>query len=351
MDELLLMRGEELQRSALRQNVVSSRFFSSSQALSYSLSEFLVHLEQQCVQLSETGHMLLDFGSAENHLIDAYLGGKPVLELEMRMMQYISSVDAEAGVSLDSDASLEMLRAKVRQEPLPKDLQQVLLKELGSPSAARACLELLETAVSFLQGLHTPNLFQFSILHCSSHTFAAHLNDTETGGNMVQHLEIGEKLLGEYVASVLLMDAQAVRQTLGLKSSGASVFTTQLRLKHIESVHSALRDYLTVDPFAQVRLKYKQPLDEQSAQMVTGTARQGTLDLSVLLQVMKTFIIASLSEDTINDKVSIKETLSYLEYQDTYLSDFPWFAAFPDAVPMANIVEVYNALRAAAQLN
>jgi hypothetical protein len=349
VDELLLMRGEEQQRSSLRQNEVSSRFFSPAQAIVYNLSDYMVFLEQQCVQLSEAGHLQFDFDIAELHLIDAYLGGKPLLQLEMRMMQYISSVDENAGVSLDSDASLDSLRRKVRQEPLPKDLMQSLLKELGSPSAARSCLELLETAVTFLQGnlLFTQSN---SRMRLSSMTNLAFFVATETGGNLVQNLDIGEKLLAEYVSLVLLMPAEVVRQNLGLKSSG-SVFYSQMRLKHIESVHVALRDYLTVDPFAQVRPKYKDVLDQQTSQEVTTLAKSNSLDASVLLPVLKNFIITTLNEDLISEKVAIKEVAAYLESDDVYLSDLPWFANFPESIRMGNVVDFFNTVRGATQLN
>ena len=42
--------------------------------------------------------------------------------------------------------------AQVPQEALPRDLQRTITADFRSPSDAQACLEVLDTAVSFLQG-------------------------------------------------------------------------------------------------------------------------------------------------------------------------------------------------------
>lgn len=360
VDELLLLRGEELQRSALRQNVVSSRFFAPSQAIAYNLSAFVEHLEQQCVQLNESGQFVLDFASAERYLIDAFLGGKPVLELELRMMSYIASVSDEAGgVALDSDAHVGALKHKVKQEPLAADVQRALLKELASPSAARACLELIETSVSFLQ---------------------------ETGGSVGALLNVGDKPLGEYISSVLLMSAEQVctrrricngefgipsyhrfilffcacvsvcfgsrqvRAKLGL-SAANSAFATHVCLKHIVALHAALRDVLTADAFAQVLPKYKAPLDADHTAVLGSLAKQGALDVPALLTALKPFVQDNLAESFISERIAVKEVIGELEVDERALSDLAWWPAFPDSIRMSQIVALYHALKQVVTLN
>lgn len=56
------------------------------------------------------------------------------------MMQYTNAQSGNAGT----------LKQKVKQEKLPTEMADKILKELGSPIQARACLELLETCISFL---------------------------------------------------------------------------------------------------------------------------------------------------------------------------------------------------------
>eukprot|EP00455_Lapot_gusevi_P008910 TRINITY_DN1393_c0_g1_i11.p1 TRINITY_DN1393_c0_g1~~TRINITY_DN1393_c0_g1_i11.p1 ORF type:complete len:543 (+),score=276.56 TRINITY_DN1393_c0_g1_i11:197-1630(+) len=306
VDELLLTRGEELQRAASRQNVVSSKFFSEAHALQYELAGgFLPFVEQQCVQFSETGNLVYDFKNAEQFLLDMYLSGKPLIDLEVRMMQYIGSDGGSSSINID------LLRQKLKQEPLPKDILQLALKELGSPQAARHCLELLETCVSFLQ---------------------------ETGGHLVQQLasDVAEKTLGEYVRTLLLMEDGAI---------GSQVVSQQVRLKHIESLYNALRDHITVDPFANVRPKYREPIDEKTAENLVNVVKSNQLDLNILLPILKNFITSNLSEDLLSSQQPIKHVIGYLEANDTYLVDMPWFANFPEDLLMCNVVEVFNTLR------
>ncbi len=58
------------------------------------------------------------------------------------MMQYIDQSGGQGA---------GLLKQKVKQENLPKDVAKAIIKELSSPSKARLTLELLETCISFLQ--------------------------------------------------------------------------------------------------------------------------------------------------------------------------------------------------------
>jgi hypothetical protein len=297
VDELLLMRGEEQQRSSARQGVVSSKFFLPAHALAYDFGAFLQFVEKQCVRHLENGSTAYDLRGAEQYLLDAFFTGKPLIDLEVRMMQF-----SNAG-----EGSVPALQQKVRQEPLSKEMAQVILKEVGSPSQARACLELLETCVSFLQA---------------------------TGGSFVQRLDVGEKTLGEYIRTVLLMKEA---------DFGSRTISQQVRLKHIDSLWKLLRDVTVVDPFANVRPKYRESLDEkQSEALLAATA---LMDVEVLLPLLREFICGQLTEEHIDKESSLKATLGFLESGDAYLSDLPWFASsFPAALLMKHAMATYELL-------
>jgi hypothetical protein len=127
--------------SNVRQPEISSKFFTAAHAVTYDLlGGFAPFVEKQCVQYTATGQVMYDFKNAEIYLLDLF-SGKPLIQLEVRLFQYSNT---EAG-------STYALRQKVKQEPLTKEMMQAVLKELGTTSRARACLELLETCVSFLQ--------------------------------------------------------------------------------------------------------------------------------------------------------------------------------------------------------
>eukprot|EP01006_Ploeotia_vitrea_P051306 TRINITY_DN67549_c12_g1_i1.p2 TRINITY_DN67549_c12_g1~~TRINITY_DN67549_c12_g1_i1.p2 ORF type:complete len:642 (+),score=400.22 TRINITY_DN67549_c12_g1_i1:28-1926(+) len=303
VDEILLMRGEELQRSASRQGVVSSKFFTNAHSLSYRLEAFAEFVEKQCTQHSASGSVAYDFKSAEQYLLDTVFMGKPLIDLEVRMMQY---TNAQSGGSVTA-----LLRQKVRQEPLNKDACDQILKELASPSVARHVMELLETTISFLQA---------------------------TGGAFVQRLDIGDKPLGEYVQTVLLMDSKEFVSRTLLK---------EVCLKHIDALWRLLRDFTVVDPFTHVRTKYKAPLDEKQAELLQESV--DALKLDVLVPLLKEFICSQLTEDHMGDDADVKGTVGYIDLPDgdAYLMDLDWFDAFPDGLQMKNVLAVYKLLEEA----
>ena len=299
VDEYLLMRGDELQRSGGRQGVVSSKFFSQGHSLSYDFGVFAQFVEKQCVRNSKTGSVIYDFRAAEQYLLDRFLSGKPLIDLVVRMVQFTDA----AGV-----ANTSLLRQKVEQVPLPPDMAASVVKDLGGPTKAQVCLDLLETCISFLQS---------------------------TGGSYIQHLDVGEKTLGEYTKDVLLMkDAEF----------GSRVVSHSVQLKHVDALWKLLRNITEVDPFANVRQKYREEMDEKSVELVMEAGAH--LDKSILLPAMKEFISSQLVEDHISADGHIKEIVGYLESQDgEYLVDLPWFAThFPSMLQMRHALSVFNTL-------
>jgi len=298
VDELLLLRGNELQRSSARNHTISSKFFSSAHALSYNLhDEFLPFVEKQCVQLSPNGDLIYDFKAAEQYLLDVYFMGKPLIELTVRMFQY---ANADQGSSMG-------LREKVKQEFLTQDTEHKILAELGSQSVARTCLELLDTCISFLMA----------------------------AGDQSLRLDVGDMSLGQYVRTVLCMEEVEF---------GSSLIATKVKLKHIDCLRKLLRDFTVVDPFASVRPKYRAPLDEKDQALLTERAAK--MDLNVLCSVLKEYIISILSEDNQSATHTIKSVMDFLldDVSDQYLSEMPWAAEFPDKLVMGQILETYRCL-------
>jgi hypothetical protein len=301
VDELLLMRGNELQRSSSRNHSISSKFFSSAHALSYNLNdEFLPFVEKQCVQISPNGDMVYDFKAAEQYLLDVYFMGKPLIELTVRMIQF-ANADVGAGFGL---------REKVKQEFLTQDTEQKILAELGSQSAARTCLELLDTCISFLMA----------------------------AGDQSLRLDVGDMSLGQYVRTVLCMEEVEF---------GSKIVTQKVKLKHIDCLRKLLRDFTVVDPFSSVRPKYRAALDEKSKEHLIELSN--FMDLTVFVPLLKEYMIEQLGEDFQSEDSSMKAIVGFLcvEESDQYLSDLPWFTShFPDSLRMKNCMDVYTTLQA-----
>jgi len=202
-----------------------------------------------------------------------------------------------------------LLRQKVSQELLDKETMDQIVKELGSKTEARKCMELLETCISFLQA---------------------------TGGSFIQHLDVGEKTLGQYTKEVLMMEHAEF---------GSNIVSSQVRLKHIDSLWKLLRDYTVVDHFANVRPKYRQILDEQRAAVMLKDAK--FLDLGVLLPLMKELITGPLTADLMGANIALKDAMGNTSHMDTYLMDLPWFSDyFSGDLPMSVALDVYKRLEA-----
>uniref|UniRef100_A0A7S0DVA6 Uncharacterized protein n=1 Tax=Amorphochlora amoebiformis TaxID=1561963 RepID=A0A7S0DVA6_9EUKA len=296
--EKLLLRGQELQRNSSRKNVVSSKFFSRPHALSYDLDgKFIPFVAKQCVSISDGGDKVYNFDNAEQYLLDVFFVGKPLVEMELRMVQY---TDDEGAVNT------MLLKEKVDQEPLTREEQKQILNELGSPAAAHKCMRLLETCISFLQA---------------------------TGGSYIQNLGVGEKFLIEYVKDVLLMKDV---------DFGSHTIQSKIKLKHIDSLWKTLRDFTVKDPFENVHARYKEVLDAKDGkQLKTATKK---LDLDSLVPTLQELIIQRLTEPQMSATAPIADFIGWAPVGENFMNDLSWFQHFPPKIPMSNIVDVYKLL-------
>ena len=139
---------------------------------------------------------------------------------------------------------LESIRAKVKQEDIPLETEQGLRNDFMSASAAQKCLELLDTALSFLQA---------------------------TGGSFAQLTHLGDTLLEEYLQTVLLVKN---------KVFASQVVSTTLRVRHIDALYKLLRRKLVADPFEKVLSKYKKPLPASHMRKLEAACAHMDLDVS-----------------------------------------------------------------------
>eukprot|EP00463_Aulacantha_scolymantha_P006353 TRINITY_DN7996_c0_g1_i1.p1 TRINITY_DN7996_c0_g1~~TRINITY_DN7996_c0_g1_i1.p1 ORF type:complete len:142 (-),score=13.89 TRINITY_DN7996_c0_g1_i1:168-593(-) len=117
----------------------------------------------------------------------------------------------------------------------------------------------------------------------------------------------------------------------------------QVQLKHIDCLYRVLKDFTVVDPFSNVRSRYRDPLDEKTAEnLVQNIAPHLKLDL--LLPTLKEFIASHLTEDTLTTSSTIKEMLNFYDDEDNFHT-MPWFkTGFPNNITLSNVVDVYNKL-------
>lgn len=305
VDQVLLMRGLDVQRHSTRKNEISSSHLTRAHCLIFNTEgEFMPYVHKHCVHFAEggSGDMVYDFEAAEKFLIDRYFYNKPLINLSLPGFSYADDVQS------DSRASL---KAKVNQEMLPSELEKAIRREFTTPAAAQSLLRRLETCINFLNA---------------------------TGGTFVKGLgaEVGDIMLADYLSKDLLMAenqimefGQAVRQ--------------QVQLKHLESLWTLLQSLTDVDIFANVLPQYCAPIETEASAALTNAAMH--LDLDVLLPALKDFITTRLiSEGGVAPQHALKDTLDWVEYQDDYLADFEWFETFPRVVANANALECYQLL-------
>jgi len=294
--ERLLLRGGNMQRIEDRKSVVTTNFFSTAHALSYSLQDkFSPYVAKNCVTFTDDGRIVYDFENAEQYLLDVFFTGKPLVKQMVRMVQYR---DDEGAVNT------HLFRQKVTQVALSREEQKKILSELGSPAAANKCMRLLETCISFLQA---------------------------TGGSLVQKLDVADLKISDYVKDVLLMDDVIF---------GSETVKRNMKLKHIDGLFKILRGYTVADVFEAVRPKYKDSLDQKATSIVKDSLRK--LNLEVLLPAMQEAIIQYLSEGNMSADGPIHEFLGYMEHDDVYFNDMSWFQHFPKMLLMKNICDVYK---------
>eukprot|EP01052_Picozoa_sp_SAG31_P039586 SAG31_NODE_5517_length_2482_cov_3.611414_5_plen_160_part_00 len=132
VDQVLLLRGQDVQRHSSRKNEISTRFLTPAHCLVYDTErEVLPHVAAHCVRhaaAATAGDLVYDFGAAEKFLIDRYFYNKPLLNLALPGFQYSDGTEAAARVSL---------KDKIPQGPLSREQEQAIRRELTTPAAAQ----------------------------------------------------------------------------------------------------------------------------------------------------------------------------------------------------------------------
>ena len=83
------MRATRGQREAARRPLIISRFFTAAHSLSYDLQTKLIpFFEKQCVTMTNDSSGGYDFKKAEAMIIDRYLAGLPVIDLEQKLFVF-----------------------------------------------------------------------------------------------------------------------------------------------------------------------------------------------------------------------------------------------------------------------
>jgi len=291
VDQVLLMRGLDVQRHSTRKNEISSRHMTGVHSLVFDTQEeFVPYVAKHCLHYGAagSGEVVYDFEAAEKFLIESYFYNKPLINLHLPGFSYADDVQATARTSL---------KGKVHQERIPLDLEATINREFTTPAAAQLVLRRLETCINFLNA---------------------------TGGSFVERLgdEVGEMALSSYLEKDLLMDEREVA-TFGL------AIRQQIKLKHLEALWDLLQSLTAVDVFAPVLPQFRQELAPAIAASLTEASAK--LDLDSLLPALKEFILGQLTREGTSADGALKDALDWVMVDGEFLSDIEWFGDhFPE---------------------
>ena len=314
VDQVLLMRGLDVQRHSTRKNEISSRYMTNAHTLVFDTQEeFNPYVGKHCVHYAESGNQVYDFEAAEKFLIERYFYNKPLINLRLPGFSYADDVQATARTSL---------KGKVTQERIPLELESTIKREFTTPAAAQLVLRRLETCINFLNA---------------------------TGGSFVERLgdEVGEMALSSYLADDLLMDAREIA-TFGL------AIRQQIKLKHLEALWDLLQSLTDVDLFVAVLVQFRRELTPTATSALTQAAP--LLELDSLLPAMKDFILSQLTREGTSADGPLRETLEWIQYEEDktipsqqrrFLSDYKWFdERFPseDSLEIGTSLACYRLL-------
>jgi hypothetical protein len=101
VDQVLLMRGQDVQRHATRKNEISSRFMQPAHSLTFDTEhEVEPYVHKHCVHHSSAGELVYDFEAAEQFVVDRYFYNKPLINLRLPGFSYADAESASRSVSL-----------------------------------------------------------------------------------------------------------------------------------------------------------------------------------------------------------------------------------------------------------
>lgn len=174
-----------------------------------------------------------------------------------------------------------------------------------------------------------------------------------TGGDSVMlGKSLGNMPLAHYVRDVLLLPEDSLvssewPQLLMICRNCClpGVIVTRVRLKHLASLFSTLRELTGGDSFATVELVYKSEMPDVLKSSFDAARQEMPLD--VLLPNAKDFMLSYLCNDMYNPNCDMKDSLGCwtVSGEDAELADLEWYEThFPSDVPLKYMVDAYKIL-------
>ncbi|MES1913984.1 MAG: hypothetical protein MHM6MM_006124, partial [Cercozoa sp. M6MM] len=215
----------------------------------------------------------------------------------------------EGDTAAAQEALLGRLSRQIAQRPASSQLLETVKRVVTAPCVAQLLLERLHTVVSFV------------------------VSTADAGVQIADTAADGSVLLSDFAKQILRHTEQETAQQEVWKVT---------HLNNVRALAQLLRRYVRVDVFAAVRPKYRDPLPPSMEQEVRASA--ASLDCAVLLPTLRSFIVTHLREDTYDASEGLKTLTSYLDADEEFLCDLPWFEHMPESPRLKHILSFYETL-------
>ncbi|EFC45119.1 hypothetical protein NAEGRDRAFT_79490 [Naegleria gruberi] len=313
--------------------VISSSDLDTSLAFKFSLKEDLMpFVRDHCrrpISFKSTDSIKYDFEFIQQHVVDHFLSGKPLVEIKIKMIELMGELRASGAKERFTNLKKTNKNSKKEGSDKFTDEERItILNELGGINGRSdrcvKCFRMVEMAIHFIQA----NTVSVSSLSSN----------------------ILEKPLVQYLEKDLMMTG--ARQLFGASLS------SMIRIKHLDNLWELLESHLTVDSFSSVHANYRKELSKDLEQILL-TKVAPKIDLKVFLSALKEAIQTHLTEPYSDMNQDLKQWLSYLPIPDNFvqgtgehanseletISDFTWFKHVPDNLfTLAMALEVFKTL-------
>lgn len=253
---------------------------------------------KQGLEYGGGGHSQYSFGLVEDGLRSGLLAGCEPLIVQVIHFHFRGE--------LQKTGQIMGLRARIAQKNLPGSVLDTISTEIDTQEHAKLLMIRLETGIAFLATI---------------------------GGDRVKNMD-GQLLLSDYMVNSLLLD----KDEWSMVSS--KTIDSRVRLCHVQALFLHLEELMHGSPLDNVHENYRVPATPELADALSQSASQ--MDLSILIVILRDFLIERLINTNLSPDAHLKE---YLGYCDADLPYLDWYDGyFPELLQLKHTLHTFQIL-------
>ena len=252
---------------------------------------------KQSLEYGEGIYLDFDFNKIEAALANTLFGGKMPVKIHIRHFQFYGDVK-NAGY-------LASLHLSVPQRPLSHSILETIWTEIDTRDRLIQLMRYVEMCISFIGSITSST--QASI--------------------------DGSVLLGSYIVNTLM-----INNDIWSKITTQAI-SQQVQLCHLQSFYMELEEKMNGSPLDNVEKAYREFMDEKTKRDVRNSIKH--LDLTILLPVLRQFLVEQLTETKWEIDASLKEYLTFVS-SGMDLDELIWYENyFPESLQLQHAYQLY----------